>query len=220
MQYSYRYNVGDLVLRWTANPKIGLYGKLAYKSTGPYKIVGTNQFNRDVYQLVPLGRDELDPTSHHVRELVPYVTQEAHEQQHDMGIDQNHQQLLEVEVGQHLLLPNGKTDFLVVVKSKSGPYFKVHYYNTDQEDKTKSLKLVWWRQNPDSTEDDYQEVYQDTLTKSQVKGGFSAWEEEIHANLFYQRVVQDTDLKVTKNGTAIKRLRRAVIKRAAPLVPK
>ena len=187
---------------------------------GTKPIVGTNQFNRDVYQLVPLGREELDPTSHHVRELVPYVTQEAHEQQQDMDIDQNHQQLLQVEVGQHLLLPNGKTDFLVIVKSKSGPYFTVQYYNNEQKDKTKEVRLVWWRQNPDSTEDDYEEVYRDTLKPSQVKGGFAAWEEEIHANLFYQRVVLDTDLKVTKNGTKIKRLRRAVIKRAAPLVPK
>ena len=30
-QYSYRYDVGELALRWTANPKVGVYGKLAYK---------------------------------------------------------------------------------------------------------------------------------------------------------------------------------------------
>ena len=47
VQCEYRYGVGDLVLRWTANPKVGVYGKLAYKCTGPYKIVGIHDRNPD-----------------------------------------------------------------------------------------------------------------------------------------------------------------------------
>ena len=56
-------------------------GKLAYKCTGPYKIVEVNPRNPDVYRLVPLGQPNREPTSHHVRELCPYITQEAHERQ-------------------------------------------------------------------------------------------------------------------------------------------
>ena len=58
-----------------------MYGKLAYKCTGPYKIVDVNPRNPDVYRLVPLGQPNREPTSHRVRELCPYVTQEAHERQ-------------------------------------------------------------------------------------------------------------------------------------------
>ena len=150
---------------------------------------------------------------------MPYVTQEAHERQQDVDVDQEHERLLEVEVGQHLLLPNGKTDFLVVVKSKSGPYLKVQYYNNDKKDKDKHLKLVWWRHNHSAKEDDYEEVYQDSLTSKQVRDGFAAWEEEIHVNLFYQRVIEDKAMTVTKDGRSLKRLQKAMVKRAKPLVP-
>ena len=126
---------------------------------------------------------------------------------------------LEVEVGQHLLLPNGKRDFLVVVKAKSGPYLKIQYYNNDQTDKDKDLKLVWWRQNQGTNGEDYEEVYQDSLTSKQIRDGFAAWEEEIHVNLFYQRVLTDDAMSVTKKGRSLKRLQKAMVKRAKPLVP-
>ena len=70
----------------------------------------------------------------------------------------------------------------------------MHYYNTNGEGKTKGLKLVWWRQDPKAKEGDYEEVYQDTLSLAQVKGGFSAWQKEIHASSFHQRVIEDKDL--------------------------
>ena len=49
--------------------------------------------------------------------------------------------------------------------------------------------------------------------------GFSAWQEEIHANLFYQRVIDDKDLVKKAGGYELKRLRRSLVKRAKPLVP-
>ena len=49
--------------------------------------------------------------------------------------------------------------------------------------------------------------------------GFAAWEEEIHVNLFYQRVIEDKAMTVTKDGRSLKRLQKAMVKRAKPLVP-
>ena len=61
-QYSFKYKVGDLLMRWTANPQIGQYGKLAYKSTGPYEVVSLHARNPDVYYLKPLGKPDVDAT--------------------------------------------------------------------------------------------------------------------------------------------------------------
>ena len=95
----------------------------------------------------------------------------------------------------------------------------MHYFNTTGADKTKDLKPVWWRQNPKAKGEDYEEVYQDTLSPAQVKNGFSAWQEEIHANLFYQKVIDDKDLVKKAGGYELKRLKRSLVKRAKPLVP-
>ena len=105
------------------------------------------------------------------------------------------------------------------VTAKAGAYLTVHYYNTNGDDKAKDLKLVWWRQNPKAKEEDYEEVYQDTLSPAQVKGGFSAWQEEIHSNLFYQKVIGVKDLIKKPGGYELKRLKRSLVKRAKPLVP-
>ena len=83
---------------------------------------------------------------------------------------------------------------------------KIQYYNNDQTDKDKDLKLVWWRQNQGTNGEDYEEVYQDALTSKQIRDGFAAWEEEIHVNLFYQRVLTDDAMSVTKKGRSLKRL--------------
>ena len=40
-----------------------------------------------MYRLVPLlGQPDREPTSHHVRELCPYITQEAHERQKSVPV--------------------------------------------------------------------------------------------------------------------------------------
>ena len=52
------------MLRWTANPKVGVYGKLAYRCTGPYRIVAVHDRSPDVHRLVPLTNPDADPTSH------------------------------------------------------------------------------------------------------------------------------------------------------------
>ena len=62
-------------------------------------------------------------------------------------------------------------------------------------------------------------MYQDTLSPAQVKNGFSAWQEEIHTNLFYQKVIDDKDLVKKAGGYELKRLKRSLVKRAKPLVP-
>ena len=58
------------------------------------------------------------------------------------------------------------------------------------------------------------------LTKAQVKKGFEPWQEKLHINLFYQRVVRESDLKVSsKKGISVKPLRLAAILKTKPMVP-
>ena len=58
------------------------------------------------------------------------------------------------------------------------------------------------------------------LTKAQVKKGFEPWQEKLHVNLFFQRVVRESDLKVSsKKGVSVKPLRLAAITKAKPMVP-
>ena len=58
------------------------------------------------------------------------------------------------------------------------------------------------------------------LTKAQVKKGFEPWQEKLHINLFYQRVVRESDLKVSsKKGVSVKPLRLAAITKTKPMVP-
>ena len=49
--------------------------------------------------------------------------------------------------------------------------------------------------------------------------GFEPWQEKLHLNLFYQRVVTDKDLKPTELGITIKPLRLAAILKSAPMLP-
>jgi hypothetical protein len=226
-QYSFKYKVGDLLMRWTANPQIGQYGKLAYKSTGPYEVVSLHARNPDVYYLKPLGKPDVDATAHHVRELCPYITREAHEEQTKAAIEQDADSMLDVGVGNYLLLPNGSRSFLTQVKKVEGPYLTVQYLNTHTPgvDDLSNLNLVWCRQNPSSTEEDVQEVYAATLTTKQVADGYEPWQEKIHVNYFYQKVLIDKDLQLKKfkhdgrnrAGITLSKLKRNGVKKSKPL---
>jgi transposase InsO family protein len=217
--YTHRYNVTDLVNRWTANPKVGLYGKLAYKTTGPYEIVGVNPKNPDVYMLRPLGRPLADPTAHHTREICPYITREAHEQQTSQGVSQQHDSMLEVKPQDWLLLPNGKRDFLVKVMKVEGPYVTIQYYNTERPgaEMYEKLKLVWMRQNPSSTEEDIEEVYGSVLKPQHAAAGFQPYSDKIHLNYFYQRILTKHDVIRKGENHAIPKARLAIIRKSKPM---
>ena len=90
---------------------------------------------------------------------------------------------------------------------------------TSKATKMSDLELVWWRQNPKKTEEDIERIVAPFLTKAQVKRGFEPWQEKLHLNLFYQRVVTDKDLKPTELGITIKPLRLAAILKSAPMLP-
>ena len=47
-------------------------------------------------------------------------------------------------------------------------------------------------------EEDVQEVYAATLTTKQVADGYEPWQEKIHVNYFYQKVLTDKDLQMKK----------------------
>ena len=61
-------------------------------------------------------------------------------------------------------------------------------------------ELTWWRQNPKKTEEDIEKLTVPFLTKAQVKKGYEPWQEKLHLNLFFQRVVRESDLKVSKGS--------------------
>ena len=223
--YHKAFAIGDLVNRWTANPKIGAFGKLAYKCTGPYEITGIHPRNPDVYRLVPLGQQTKDPTSHHVRELVPYITKDAHEKQMYQEEEMDNSQVLaDVSVGDFLLLPYGPRDYVVEVKQVESAYLRVQYYNTATPKKNPLSKLypTWFRQNPKSTEEDLQEVYATKLTPTQISNGYHAYDETMHMHQFYQAkldVKKDLRLDPKDGSYSINKLRLAAIKRHKPLVP-
>ena len=66
--------------------------------------------------------------------------------------------------------------------------------------------------------EEYQEVFADKLTTKQQTDGYVAWTEQIHLHLFYQRIVEDKDMKIKPAGRYITPLRRAAIRKAGPLV--
>jgi len=226
-QYTFKYNLGDLLMRWTANPQIGQYGKLAYKSTGPYEVVSLHKRNPDVYYLKPLGKPDVDATAHHVRELCPYITREAHEEQTKLSKEQDADSLMDVEVGNYLILPNGRRLFLTIVRKIEGPYLTVQYLNTytPKEDHMSNLNLAWERQNPSSAEEDQQEIYAPTLTAKQVAEGYEPFTEKIHINYFHQKVLTNTDLLKksfkhdgkARSGITVSKLKLAGVRKAKPL---
>ena len=134
--------------------------------------------------------------------------------------------MLEVAVGDHLLLPQGQRLVLCKVRTVESRYVTVKYYSRLPDAKpTKPSavdyqELTWWRQNPKKAEEDIEKLTVPFLTKAQVKKGFEPWQEKLHINLFYQRVVRESDLKVSsKKGISVKPLRLAAILKTKPMVP-
>ena len=92
-------------------------------------------------------------------------------------------------------------------------------------DDLSNLNLVWCRQNPSSTEEDVQEIYSATLTPKQVADGYEPWQEKIHVNYFYQKVLTDKDLQLKKfkhdgrnrAGITLSKLKRNGVRKSKPL---
>ena len=145
--------------------------------------------------------------------------------QSELDATANAESMLEVAVGDHLLLPQGNRDVLCKVRKVESTYVTVQYYKRQLEKTTKktsamcNLELVWWRQNPKKTEEAIEKTLAPFLTKAQVKKGYEPWQEKIHINLFYQRRLESSDLTVRKSGVSIKPLRYAAIRKASPMVP-
>ena len=115
---------------------------------------------------------------------------------------------------------------LCKVRTVESRYVTVQYYSRLPEAKPAKpgtvdcQELTWWRQNPKKTEEDIEKVLVPFLTKAQVKKGYGPWQEKLHINLFYQRVVRPSDLKISsKKGISVKPLRLAAIMKTAPMVP-
>ena len=222
--YEYKYSVGDLVLRWTGNTKRGLYGKLAYTTVGPFEVVGIHPRNPDVYELKSLEHPDRDPTRHHVRELCPYVTREAHEQQTENTAANQTTSELDPAIGDFLLLPYGRSDFMVQVLSKAHGRVTVQFLNKKdrKSDPTSNLKLVWYRKLPssnvfdDDATDSHEEIYQDKLSSKQMADGYLPWTDTFDLDEFYQYPIDSKAVKKTAAGWTLNKLKRTLIRKHKP----
>ena len=90
-------------------------------------------------------------------------------------------------------------------------------YNTEGKDKDRDLRLVWYRQDPSVEGEAYQEIFKDQPSRSELQQGYVPWTERIHLNQFYQRIVEDKDMKISKDGRRITPLRKAAIRKSGPI---
>ena len=226
--YEKHFNVGDLLLRWTGNTKRGLYGKLGYTTVGPFEVVSIHKHNRDIYELRHLASPDKGTSMHHVRELCPYITKEAHERKIANHSVNQPISRLDPEVGDYLLLPNGNRDFLCKILAVQHGRVHFQYLNKDKPGKGDvkpytALKLAWYRKKPsnnpfeESASDDWEEKYANNLTPAEVAAGWKAYDETLSVDEFYQRVVQAKDLTQTPNGMTLKPAKRAVITKFKPI---
>ena len=106
------------------------------------------------------------------------VRERKHEQQRELDIAQDSASMLEVAVGDHLLLPQGQRLVLCKVRTVESRYVTVQYYSRLPDAKPAKpgvvdcQELTWWRQNPKKTEEDIEKLTVPFLTKAQVKKGF------------------------------------------------
>ena len=228
VHYEYKYSVGDLVLRWTGNTKRGLYGKLAYTTTGPFEIVGIHPRNPDVYDLKHLESIDAAATRHHVRELCPYISKEAHEKQTKNDSVNDAISTLEPKVGDFLMLPYGRQNFIVQVLSYSHGSVRIHYLNKKKgKEKTKepltNLRLAWFKNSvsanvfSEGAAEEYEEIYADKLTNSQMAEGFRPYIDTLTIDAFYQRIVADGDIRKTKSGWTLNKTKATIIKKYKPI---
>jgi len=222
--YEVKFSPGDLVLRWTGNTKRGLYGKLAYTNTGPFEVVGVHPRNPDVYELKHLEHPDKEPTRHHVRELAPYITKEAHERSRSKDALNVPISELAPKVGDYLMLPYGRNDFIVQVLGFDNGMIRFQYLNKKNR-KTKpyeGMRLVWFKDtvtgnvfNPNSG-DDRVEIYTDKLTNEQVAEGYGPYVDELSIDQFYQKSIDQRDIKKSKFGFTFNHTRRMIVKKHKP----
>ena len=228
MNYEKKMQVGDLVLRWTGNTKRGLYGKLAYTTVGPFEIVSLHKHNTDIYELRHLASPDKGTSMHHIRELCPYITKEAHEQQKPHFAVNQPISKLDPQVGDYLLLPNGSRDFVTKVMELDHGLAQVQYMNKKDPGKGPiapytGLRLAWQRKKPSnnpfepSATDEEEELYVDRLSPAQVAAGWKPFEEVLSLDEFYQRVISPKDLKKSANGYTLNRAKRAIVTKAKPI---
>ena len=217
--YSFVEPRKPLHILWRPSVQAGIYGKLAYKSVGPFEVVKQHPRNDNVYLLKKLGDENTRITSHHVRDLCPYISKEAQvtiEQKRDSGGVPKARQLKDITAGDFLMLPYGRADFIVQVEKydeRSG-MVSYQYLNTrDKKDKknSRNLKLVWKLPNQDGAT---AELYTTKLTPNQVKLGYQAMCDEAHLDEVYQHVVE---VGSKPSGYFLPNSKKAHIRRYPPL---
>ena len=191
---------------------------------GPFEVVAIHPRNPDVYELKSLEHPDRDPTRHHVRELCPLVTREAHERQVENTAVNQPISDLDPEVGDFLLLPYGSADFLVQVLSKAHGRVTVQFLNKKDRktDPCSDLRLVWYRKIPSSNvfdeeaTDEHEEIYADKLTNKQLSDGFLPWTDTFDIDEFYQYPIDSKFVKKNAKGWTLNKMKRTLIRKHKP----
>ena len=131
---------------------------------------------------------------------------------------------LDPAIGDFLLLPYGKSDFLVQVLSKAHGRVTVQFLNKKDRktDPTSNLKLVWYRRLPssnvfdDGATDSHEEIYQDKLTNKQMADGYLPWTDTFDLDEFYQYPIDSKFVKKTATGWTLNKLKRTLIRKHKP----
>ena len=152
------------------------------------------------------------------------MTREAHEKQTENTAANQTTSKLDPAIGDFLLLPYGRADFLVQVLSKAHGRVTVQFLNKKdrKRDPTTNLRLVWYRKLPssnvfdDDATDSLEEVYQDKLTNKQVADGYQPWTDTFDLDEFYQYQIDDKSIKKTAAGWTLNKLKRTIIRKHKP----
>ena len=180
--------------------------------------------NPDVYELKHLEHPDKEPTRHHVRELCPYISKAAHSKSQPVEAVNGPVSELDPKVGDYLLLPYGKADYVVKVIAYTHGIVRFHYLNQENPatNSHTALRLVWVKQSisgnnfNEGAVDERTEIYADKLTNKQMADGFQPFEDTVSIDEFYQKLIEPSYLKKTATGLSLNKLKRTLIRRHKP----
>ena len=110
------------------------------------------------------------------------------------------------------------------VLSAAHGQIKVQYLNKTnrKENPCSNLRLSWYKQLPSSNAfdeaatDQFEEIFQDKLTNKQVADGWLPYTDTISIDEFYQKPIEDKDMKKTKDGWTLNKIKRTLIRKHKP----
>jgi hypothetical protein len=196
--YGLSYQPGDLVLMHIPRVKRGVSARLRYQTTCPYQVLPHLPASRpnpdgsyNTYRVKHLGSG--NETTVNVRQMLPYISQEAHSLQTPAtpAAAPDSQEVGEpVEFdpgpGDFVLLPNqdGVPFHLLQIVSRDGRMTEAQYLNTTQATRERGFRLCW--------QHDTEKEVQANLKPR--KKGYEAWTDDFAIEEFCQKVIKPKKL--------------------------